>query len=236
MRVLVIEDEVALAANVKKALESLPSFAVDVTHDGVSGAHLATTEDYDAVVLDLMLPERHGLSVLRGLRTAGSETPVLILTARASPDDVIAGLDAGADDYLAKPFEMGVLVARLKALLRRSKGRPNPVLRVADLEIDTRSHAVRRGGETVELPSLQYRLLEYLAFNEDRVVSKSELLEHLYDYDGERFSNVIEVYVSSLRRLIDRGHEPKLIHTLRGQGYRLGAQRSDVAGRASPSS
>lgn len=221
MRILVVEDEVRLAAAIKRGLEALPPFAVDVCHDGDDAAHLVLTENYDAILLDLMLPGVDGLTVLRRLRAAGRATPVLILTAKNTPEDVIRGLDYGSDDYLGKPFDMGELVARLKALIRRSGGRSDPELRIDDLVIDMRAHTVRRGASVVTLPTLQYRLLEYLAHRSPGVVSKEELLEHLYDYNWERFSNVIEVYVSSLRAKLDRGRDRKLIHTVRGQGYRL---------------
>ncbi len=224
MRVLVIEDEVQLARNIRKGIQSMPSFTVDLSHDGEDGEHLARTTDYDLIVLDLMLPGVDGLTVLQRLRDAGKKTPVLILTAKNAPEDVIRGLDYGSDDYLGKPFEMGELLARIKALIRRSHGRPAPVLHVADLELDTRAHVVRRGGRKMTLPALQYRLLEYLVYHTGKVISKTELLEHLYDYNWERFSNVIEVYISSLRSKIDRNYSPKLIHTIRGQGYMLSAE------------
>lgn len=219
MRILVVDDEPRLAENIRRGLEASPSFVVDVVHDGVDGEARALAEDYDAIVLDLMLPGVDGLTILRRLRAEGRSTPVLILTARSDPTDVVAGLDLGSDDYLAKPFDMDVLAARLRALVRRAAGAADPVFRVGELEVDTRSHQVRRGGESITLPALQYRLIEYLVMNEGRVVSKEELIERLYDHDGERYSNVIEVYVSALRSQIDRGHETKLIHTLRNQGY-----------------
>ena len=221
MRILIVEDEKRLAQNIKKGIESLPSFIVDAVHDGETGEHLALSESYDLIILDLMLPERDGLSILGAIRAAGKDTPVLILTAKNTTEDVIRGLDYGCDDYLGKPFDMGELLARIKALIRRSYGKPNPVLCVGDLEIDTHTHVVRRGGRNLQFPALQYRLLEYLAINAGRVVPKEELLEHLYDYNWEKFSNVIEVYVSSLRSRIDRDSPRKLIHTIRNQGYVL---------------
>ncbi len=221
MRILVVEDEVRLAENLKAGIESVPSFVVDVSHDGEDGQHLALTEKYDAIVLDLMLPGIDGLSILRTIRDSGRDTPVLILTARNTTEDVIRGLDFGSDDYLGKPFEMGELLARIKALVRRSFHQTDPVLRVADLTIDTRSHVVSRADKSFPLPALEYRLLEYLGMRAGQVVSKEELLEHLYDYNWEKFSNVIEVYVSKLRSRIDRGHATQLIHTIRGQGYVL---------------
>jgi two-component system response regulator PhoP len=224
MRVLIVEDEVRLARNIKKGIESLPSFAVDISHDGEDGEHMARTNAYDVIILDLMLPKVNGLEVLRRLRAAGSLTPVLILTARNAKEDIIRGLDFGSDDYLGKPFDMGELLARVKALIRRSCGKPAPVLRVGDLEINTQSHFVQKGGRPIFLPALEYRLLEYLAFHANHVISKTELLEHLYDFNWEKFSNVIEHYISSLRRKLEPPGQPKIIHTLRGQGYVLSEQ------------
>lgn len=223
MRVLIIEDEVRLAENLKRALETLPSFAVDISHDGEDGQFMAETNDYDLVVLDLMLPKRDGLTVLRDLRAKGNSVPVLILTARRTKEDIVRGLDFGSDDYLTKPFDMGEFLARCKALIRRRHGRPEPILHVADLTIDTRSHIVRRGDREFFLPAMQYRLLEYLVYRQGAVVSKTELLEHLYDYNWEKFSNVIEHYVYEIRRKIDEGFDVKLLHTVRGQGYVLKA-------------
>ncbi|KPL06166.1 hypothetical protein AMJ85_10510 [candidate division BRC1 bacterium SM23_51] len=221
MRVLVVEDEVRLAGHLKQALETLPSFAVDLSHDGEDGQFMAETNEYDLIVLDLMLPKRDGLTVLRNLRAGGRATPVLILTARRAKEDVVKGLDYGSDDYLTKPFDMGEFLARCKALIRRKYDQPDPVLRVGDLTIDTRTHIVRRGGKEFILPALQYRLLEYLAFRQGEIVAKTELLEHLYDYNWEKFSNVIEHYVYEVRRRIDDAFDVKLLHTIRGQGYVL---------------
>jgi DNA-binding response OmpR family regulator len=222
MRILVVEDEERLARSIRKGLQSQPSFVVDLAHDGEEGAHLALTAPWDLVILDLMLPGMDGLEILRRMRAAKVATPVLVLTARSSKGDVVRGLDLGSDDYLAKPFDMGELIARARALVRRSHGRADPVLRVGDLEVDTRSHAVRRGGPPVLLPALEYRLIELLALRAGEVVSKEEILEHLYGTNWEKFSNVVERYVSELRARIDRGHPRKLLHTLRGQGYLLG--------------
>ena len=226
MRILVIEDEVRLANNIKKGLESQPSFVADLVHTGDDGEHLAMTEQYDLIILDLMLPVVDGLTLLKRFRNAGKQTPVLILTAKNATDDVVKGFDYGSDDYLIKPFDMGELIARIKALIRRSKHQSSPALRIADLEIDTRTHLVRRGhNEPIRLRNLEYRLLEYLAFNPGKIVSKTELLEHLYDYNWEKFSNVIEVYISMLRSKIDRPYRVKLIHTFRGQGYMLSEEK-----------
>lgn len=220
MRILLVEDEEKLAANIRKGVQSVPSYRVDLCYDGAEGLEMALAESYDAVILDLMLPGMDGLTVLQRLRAAGSRVPVLILTAKSSTEDIIRGLDYGSDDYLAKPFDMGELIARLKALVRRFFQQPDPVITVGHITINTASHTVTVNGSPVTLPNLEYRLLEYLGFHADEVVSKTDLLEHLYDYNWEKFSNVIEVYISSLRTKLEKdGH--KLIHTLRGQGYML---------------
>jgi DNA-binding response OmpR family regulator len=224
VRILVIEDEVRLAKNIRKGIETLPSFVVDLSHDGEDGDHLAMTEEYDLIILDLMIPGIDGLTLLKHLREAGKRTPVLILTAKNTPEDVIRGLDYGSDDYLGKPFDMGELLARIKALIRRSQGKPDPMIRVGNLEINTVKHIVKRGDSTITLPALEYRLLEYLAYHKGEVVSKTKLLEHLYDYNWEKFSNVIEVYICFLRSKIDKNYSEKLIHTLRGQGYMLSTE------------
>ena len=221
MRILLVEDEVRLARNIKKGIESIPSFVVDVCHDGIDGQHQAMTSAYDLVILDLMLPGVDGLTILQAIRAKGLKLPVLILTARTTKEDVVKGLDFGSDDYLGKPFDMGELLARVKALIRRSHNRPDPLLRIGDMEIDTHRHIVRRGGREHVLPALEYRLLDYLAYRANEVVSKTDLLEHLYDYNWEKFSNVIEVYVSTLRRKLDADGATRLIHTMRGQGYIL---------------
>jgi DNA-binding response OmpR family regulator len=221
MRILIVEDEVRLAKNIRKGLESLPSFVVDLSHDGEDGEHMALTNQYDLIILDLMLPKVDGLTVLQHLRDAGCATPVLILTAKNTREDIIRGLDYGSDDYLGKPFDMGELLARTKALIRRSCGKPDPVLRLGDLEIDTRAHVIRRAGREHTFAPLEYRLLEYLAYHHDEVVSKAELLEHLYDYNWEKFSNVIEHYISDLRRKLEPEGASKIIHTIRGLGYKL---------------
>jgi len=217
VRILIIEDEQRLSKNIAMALREAASFAVDVAAEGEDGLHLARTNPYDLVILDLMLPKIHGLDVLRAIRSEGRRMPVLILTARDGTEDVVRGLELGSDDYLTKPFDMGELLARCRALIRRSYDRPDPVLHVGGLEVDTRRRVVRAGGRDHLLPAMEYRLLEFLAMRAGEVVSKGDILEHLYDFDAERFSNVIEVYVSSLRRRLGSG----LIRTLRGQGYML---------------
>lgn len=221
MRVLVVEDERRLAANVARGLRENADYAVDIASDGAEGAFMAHSCAYDLLILDLMLPGKDGLSVLRELRGSGSATPVLVLTSRDEKETVVSLLNAGADDYVTKPFDLGELIARAKALIRRGKGHSDPVLRVGDLELNTSSHTVTRAGRAVSLTSMEYRVLEYLAHRPRAVVSKTELLEHLYDYNWEKFSNVIEVYISGLRRKLEGRAAPPLIHTLRGQGYVL---------------
>ena len=223
MRVLIVEDEQRLAENIARSLRESASYAVDVALDGEDGLYMAQSNPYDLVVLDLMLPKVDGLTLLKRLRTGGAETPVLILTARDDKESVVTLLNAGADDYVAKPFDLGELLARAKALIRRGKGQSAAVLKVGDIEINTANLSVRRKGELVTLTAMEYRVLEYLAHRPGAVVSKTELLEHLYDFNWERFSNVIEVYISSLRRKLEDNGETKLIHTLRGQGYMLRA-------------
>ncbi|NIA07023.1 MAG: response regulator [Actinobacteria bacterium] len=217
MRVLIIEDEQRLARNIARVLTEVSSYAVDVSLDGEDGQHMSCSESYDLIILDLMLPKRSGLDILRAIRKKGLRTPVLILTARDTTEDIIQGLDLGCDDYLSKPFDMGELIARCKALIRRSYDRPNPVIRVGVLEINTASREVCFAGKVHILPAMEYRLLAYLAVRSGEVVSKEDILDHLYDFDSERFSNVVEVYISSLRRRFD----PALIRTVRSQGYVL---------------
>jgi DNA-binding response OmpR family regulator len=175
------------------------------------------------VILDLMLPKLDGMQVLQRMRQSGRRTPVLVLTARDDKDSVIALLNAGADDYLTKPFDLGELLARAKALVRRGKGQASAVLAIDDLQVNTADRTVSRNGRAITLTAMEYRVLEYLAHRPGAVVSKKELLEHLYDYNWEKFSNVIEVYVSGLRRKLNDGSSRQLIHTLRNQGYVLRA-------------
>ena len=221
MRVLIVEDETRLAANVAAALRDGPGYAVDVAEDGEIGLYLAFDGVYDIIILDLMLPKVDGMRVLTRLRARGDKTPVLILTAKTEKESTVRLLNAGADDYLGKPFDLGELIARVKALIRRGKGVAHPMLTVRDVEVDTLSRTVYRGGEAVDLSPTEYRILEYLIHQPRAVVSKRALLEHLYDYNWERHSNVIEAHVSNLRRKLDREGSTPLIQTLRGSGYRL---------------
>jgi DNA-binding response OmpR family regulator len=221
MRVLIVEDEPRLAENIARTLRETAGYAVDVASDGQEGLFLAESNAYDAILLDLMLPKLDGMQVLKRVRESGQHTPVLVLTARDDKESIVALLNAGADDYLTKPFDLGELLARLKALIRRGKGQPSPVLNIGDLQLNTVDRTVQRAGRPITLTAMEYRVLEYLAHRPRAVVSKTELLEHLYDYNWEKFSNVIEVYISGLRRKLDAGSQPPLIRTLRGQGYVL---------------
>lgn len=220
MRILVIEDERRLAANIARSLRESAGYAVDCVYDGEEGLYMAESNPYDLVILDLMLPRLDGMQVLARLRKARHGVPVLILTARDERESVVALLNAGADDYVSKPFDLGELIARAKALIRRGKGQSSAALKIGDVEIDISKRRVFRAGKPVSLSAMEYRVLEYLAHRKGAVVSKTELSEHLYDFNWERFSNVLEVYVSGLRRKLgDRNGE--LIETLRGQGYLL---------------
>ena len=222
MRLLVVEDEVRLAQVLRDGLIEA-GFHVDVASDGEEGAALADTDFYDAVILDVMLPRRDGLEVCGYLRRRGVGTPVLMLTARDTLQDKVAGLDCGADDYLTKPFEFPELLARLRSLLRRANQSRSRVLKVADLEIDTATHEVRRAGTAIPLTAREYALLEYLAYNAGRVLTRDQILSHVWPPDYEGFSNAVDVFIRYLRRKIDEGHEPKLIRTLIGAGYTLRA-------------
>ncbi|MGA8042133.1 MAG: response regulator transcription factor [Terracidiphilus sp.] len=225
MRVLLVEDEVRLAENLAAALRDAAGFAVDWAADGEEGDTLARNSVYDLVILDLMLPKLDGLGVLKRLRARKDATPVLILTAKEGKAAIIELLNAGADDYLAKPFDLGELMARAKALIRRGKGAAHPMLTAVNVEVNTLEQTVRRAGSLVDLSPTEYRILEYLMHHPRKVVSKRELLEHLYDYNWEHHSNVIEAHVSNLRKKLDAAESDAVpvIETLRGRGYRLAA-------------
>ncbi len=221
MRVLLVEDEDRLAENIVAALREV-GLAVDNALDGETGSQLAEQGIYDAIVLDLMLPGKSGQNVLRDLRKRSIQSPVLILTAQEGKSSIIDLLNAGADDYLSKPFDLGELLARVKALIRRGKGVSTPVLRIADVELDTVHQTVLRHGEAIDLSPTEYRILEYLVHRPRAIVSKRELLEHLYDFAWEHHSNVIEAHVSNLRRKLNLPGTEPLIETIRHRGYRLG--------------
>ena len=222
MRVLLIEDEQRLAENIVAALRET-GLAVDHAPDGETGSHLAGQDVYDAIVLDLMLPLKSGQRVLRDLRREKLHTPVLILTAQEGKESIVELLNAGADDYLSKPFDLGELLARVKALIRRAKGVSTSVLTSSDVELNTVQQTVRRRGHFLELSPTEYRILEYLIHRPRAIVSKQELLEHLYDFDWEHHSNVIEAHISNLRKKLRAMGEDTRIETLRGRGYRLEA-------------
>jgi two-component system, OmpR family, response regulator len=219
MRILVVEDDQKVASFIQKGLEE-EAMAVDVLNDGDDAGVQAQMVDYDCVVLDLMLPGRSGFQVLRDIRSRKPELPVLILSAQGAPEERVAGLNGGADDYMAKPFILAELSARIRALLRRGKPRETK-LRVADLEIDTIRRRVSRGGRVVDLKPKEYALLEFLAHNCDRPVTRSHIIEHVWDIHFDSISNVVEVHINSLRNKIDRGAAAPLIHTVRGVGYML---------------
>jgi len=221
VRVAVIEDEQRLAENIAASLRETEGFAVDVARDGEEGMYLVTNNSYDALVLDLMLPRMSGIEILTQMRKKGIRTPVLVLSAKDELDSVLSLLDKGADDYLTKPFDLRELRARLRALIRRSHGHADSKLVIADLEMDTSQAIVRRAGQVIALMPMEYKTLEYLMHRQGMVVSKTELLEHLYDFNWEKFSNVIEVYIAGLRKKIEDTSEHKLIHTMRGHGYML---------------
>jgi DNA-binding response OmpR family regulator len=221
VRVLVVEDERRLADNIARSLRESSGYAVDIANEGEDGLFMAQANPYDLILLDLMLPGLDGLSLLRRLRDGGHTAPVLVVTARDEKDSVVRLLNTGADDYVTKPFDLGELLARAKALIRRGKAGSSPKLTIGDLELNTADQSVRVGGHSVTLTAMEYRVLEYLMCRSGAIVSKTELLEHLYDYNWEKFSNVIEVYVSGLRRKL-RNHSPnEVIETVRGSGYVL---------------
>jgi two-component system OmpR family response regulator len=215
MRVLVVEDAVPLATLIKQGLEET-GFSVDAAHDGESGLYSARTSDYDAVILDLMLPRMDGWTVLKKLR-AKKKTPVLILTARDALADKLKGLDDGADDYLTKPFEVKELVARVRALIRRAAGKPNPVIRMGDIEIDTSARTVRKEGKPVELTGMEYAVVELLALHRGELVTRTMIYDHIYDDDADTLSNVVDVFVARIRKKLGKD----IVETCKGQGYRV---------------
>ncbi|HEU0121946.1 MAG TPA: response regulator transcription factor [Bryobacteraceae bacterium] len=222
MRVLLVEDEPDAATQLARGLRER-SYAVDVAGDGDAAVEKACVNSYDLILLDLMLPGKDGLTVCREIRAMGSAAPILMLTARGDTADRIQGLDSGADDYLAKPFDLNELLARMRALLRRAPVLRETVLRVADLEINTHSHTVTRDGTAIALTGKEYSLLEYLALRQGAVVGREEISEHVWDEAYDPFSNLIEVYIQRLRRKVDLPGLPRLLHTRRGEGYRLAA-------------
>ncbi len=218
MRILVIEDEKKVAKFIKRGLEE-EQYTVDVAHDGDSGFHLAKSESYDLMIVDLMIPKKDGLSVIKELRAKKIPTPILILTAKSAIEDRVAGLDSGADDYLTKPFAFEELFARVRSLLRRGSAEKTPMLRIADLELDLVTHKAKRGDKVIELTAKEYGLLEYFMRNRNRVLSRVIISEHIWNYNFDTGTNIIDVYVNHLRQKVDNGFQKSLIHTVRGVGY-----------------
>ena len=218
MRILVVEDDKKVAGFIKKGLEE-ETYAVDVAYDGEDGLHFGSEGQYDLIVLDIMLPKIDGLEILSQLRDQGKDTPILLLTAKDAVDDKVAGLNKGADDYLTKPFAFSELLARVRVLLRRGKAEVKTTLMILDLTLDLVSHKVNRGGDEIELTGKEYGLLEYFMRNQEKVLTRTMIAEHVWDYNFDTFTNVIDVYINHLRKKIDKGRELKLLHTLRGVGY-----------------
>ena len=220
MRILVVEDEHKIASAIKKGLEQ-ELFAVDIAYSGVEGFDLAATVDYDCIILDLMLPEMDGFEFCCRLRQEKVHTPILILTARGNLDDKVQGLELGADDYLTKPFSFEELLARVRALIRRPRNLVDPVLKAADLELDTNSFEVKRGKRKISLSKKEYALLEYLMRNEGKILTKEQIISHVWDYDADILPNTVEVFIKNLRRKIDKPFSRHLIKTIRGFGYKI---------------
>jgi heavy metal response regulator len=220
MRLLVVEDEQKVARFVKQGLEE-EGYAVDVASDGEAGLLMALDDVHDLIILDIQLPKKDGLQVMQKLRQSGCQTPILLLTVRATIEDKVFGLNAGADDYLTKPFAFQELVARARALLRRGVEAIPPTLQIADLTLDPTQRLVRRGEQKIELTAREYTLINYFMRNPGRVLTRTMIAEHVWDYNFDSGTNVIDVYVNYLRKKIDAGHEPRLLHTVRGVGYVL---------------
>jgi len=219
MIILIVEDEKKIASFVKRGLKE-EGYAVDVAYDGEKGLNLAESNSYDLIILDIMLPQKDGLTVCKSLRKVKVTTPVLMLTAKDTVEDKVNGLDSGADDYLIKPFAFEELLARVRALLRRGRPLSPEKLMVADLILDPVTHQVKRGGKIIQLTYTEYRLLSYLMSNANRVLTRTMIEDHVWGYDYfEEFSNIIDVYIRYLRKKIDEGFNKKLIHTIRGKGY-----------------
>ena len=227
MRILLVEDDRGIINFLEKGLREA-KYAVDVAQDGDDALYKGSLNEYDAIILDIMIPGRDGLEVCRELRGQGSQVPVIMLTARDDVRDRVLGLDVGADDYLTKPFQVSELLARLRALMRRGPALKSTVIDVGDLRIDTSGQTVKRAGRAVTLTAREYALIEYLARNAGRVVSRSELIEHVWDERYDSYSNVIDVHINHLRQKIDRESDRPLIHTRRGAGYMLSAAPSEA--------
>jgi DNA-binding response OmpR family regulator len=220
MRILLIEDDAKVASFIRKGLEE-EQYQVDLTEDGETGLANALAGDYDLLILDIMLPKRDGMSILTEVRRRRLDTPVLMLTAKDAVEDRVAGLNAGCDDYLPKPFAFTELLARTRALLRRRASEKSVTLRAGDLVLDPIAHRVTRAGHPIELTSREYSLLQYFLQHPNQVLTRTMIVEQVWGYDFDNFSNVVDVYVNYLRNKVDRGFEPKLIQTVRGVGYLL---------------
>jgi DNA-binding response OmpR family regulator len=222
MRILVVEDEHKIANSIKKGLEQ-ESYAVDVMYDGESGFDLASSEEYDLIILDLMLPGMNGITFCKKLREQQIHTPIIMLTAKGQTEDKVNGLDSGADDYLTKPFAFAELVARVRALNRRPKKNTGTILTVGDLQIDTVNYQVLRGEKDIALSSKEFSLLEYLVRHKNKVITKEQIMNHVWDYDADVLPNSVEVYILHIRNKIDKAFKDKkpLIHTIRGFGYKI---------------
>lgn len=220
MRILVVEDELKVASFIKKGLQE-EGHAVDVAHDGIEGEYLAEVNDYDTIILDIMLPKKDGIEVLKSIRSREIYTPVLLLTARDSVEDKVKGLDCGADDYLTKPFAYDEFLARVRVLLRRGSVEGTSALSYSDLTLNPLTRKAERSGDEIDLTAKEYSLLEYFLRNPERVLTRSMISEHVWDFNFDNFTNVIDVYVNHLRNKVDKGYPNKLIHTVRGAGYIL---------------
>lgn len=227
MRLLLVEDDEGIISFLEKGLREA-KYALDVARNGDDALYKASLNEYDAIILDIMIPGRDGLQVCRELRRAGSRVPVIMLTARDDVRDRVLGLDVGADDYLTKPFQVSELLARLRALMRRGPALKSTVIEIGDLQVDTSAQTVSRAGRMLALTAREYALIEYLARNAGRVISRSELIEHVWDERYDSFSNVIDVHINHLRQKLDRASDKPLIHTRRGAGYILSTTAPDA--------
>lgn len=221
MRILIIDDEFRLANSVKRGLVE-NGFAVDVAFDGKTGQHLAETEKYNLLILDLMLPKIDGITVCKELRNKNIKTPIIMLTAKSNIEDRIAGLDSGADDYLTKPFSFLELRFRVQALLRRSKQETALILKIADLEVDPSKHIAKRGENIISLTPKEFAILEFLLRHKGKVLTRAMIIEHVWDYSFEGMSNIVDAFITSIRKKIDKKAKIKLIHTIHGVGYKVG--------------
>lgn len=220
MRILIVEDEQRLSNTVKRGLIE-DGFAVDQAYDTEDGKYLAESEDYDLIVLDVMLPKVDGVELCRQLRQKNIKTPILMLTAKTTVEDRVTGLDSGADDYMTKPFSFLELRSRIQALLRRSKHEASPILHLADLTLDPLKHRVERNNKAITLTPKEFSILEFLLRHKEKIVTRTMILEHVWDYNFDSMSNIVDVYVAAIRRKVDRGAKIKLIHTFHGIGYKV---------------